>query len=326
MLRKTQGFSGKCRSVLRRRTTLELLANSTWVSWVGVALIGGALFLLGRVLQSEEDSRAAAEALSDSSQRTSTHAFIRKVRPLLNQYFVPIVRGKGTWENTRRKAKRDLISAGLRDELTPDEFIALKFFLVLFFPVTAAVLKALDLVDAGPLLIAGASVAGWFYPDFWAKGRMQRRQTEILKAMPFVVDLLALSTEAGLDFIGAIGRVVEKSKGNPLVEEFEQVLREIRVGSSRQDALREMGQRINMTEVNSFIAILISADQMGAPIGRVLRQQSEQIRAERMLRAEKAGAAAAQKLLLPIFLFVFPAVLMMVIGPLVLGMIYGGKT
>jgi tight adherence protein C len=155
---------------------------------------------------------------------------------------------------------------------------------------------------------------------------MQRRQTEILKAMPFVVDLLALSTEAGLDFIGAIGRVVEKSKGNPLVEEFEQVLREIRVGSSRQDALREMGQRINMTEVNSFIAILISADQMGAPIGRVLRQQSEQIRAERMLRAEKAGAAAAQKLLLPIFLFVFPAVLMMVIGPLVLGMIYGGKT
>jgi tight adherence protein C len=136
------------------------------------------------------------------------------------------------------------------------------------------------------------------------------------------VDLLALSTEAGLDFLGAIGKVVEKARPSPLVEEFAQLLKEIKVGASRQDALREMAARIDMTAINSFVAILISADQMGASIGKILRQQSEQIRSERMLRAEKAGAAAAQKVLLPVALFILPAVILMIMGPFGLSFIY----
>lgn len=140
--------------------------------------------------------------------------------------------------------------------------------------------------------------------------------------MPFIVDLLALSTEAGLDFVGAIGKVVEKAKLSPLVEEFSQLLKEIKVGASRQEALREMASRIGMTEINSFVAILISADQMGASIGKILRQQSEQIRVERLVRAEKAGAAASQKILLPLVLFILPAVFLMIGAPFVLGFIY----
>ena len=104
------------------------------------------------------------------------------------------------------------------------------------------------------------------------------------------------------------------------------MLKEIKVGSSRGEALREMAFRINMTEVNSFVAILISADQMGASIGKILRQQSEQIRVERMLRAEKAGAAAASKVLIPLVFFILPAVMLMVFGPFVLGMIYPNGT
>lgn len=140
--------------------------------------------------------------------------------------------------------------------------------------------------------------------------------------MPFIVDLLALSTEAGLDFVGAIGKVVEKAVHSPLVEEFAQLLKEIKVGSSRQEALREMAVRISMPEMNSFVAILISADQMGASIGKILRQQSDQIRTERLIRAEKAGAAAAQKILFPLVLFILPSVLLMVFGPFILGFIY----
>ena len=93
------------------------------------------------------------------------------------------------------------------------------------------------------------------------------------------------------------------------------------MGASRQESLREMATRISMPAVNSFVAILISADQMGASIGKILRQQSEQIRVERMLRAEKAGAAAAQKVLLPLVLFILPAVMLMIFGPFVLEMI-----
>ena len=137
---------------------------------------------------------------------------------------------------------------------------------------------------------------------------------------------MALSTEAGLDFIGAIGKVVEKAAPSPLVDEFEQLLKEIKVGSSRNEALREMANRIDATEVNSFIAILISADQMGAPVGKTLRQQSEQIRSDRFVRAEKAGAAAAQKLLFPLVFFILPAVLLMVFGPFFLSFLSSSGT
>jgi tight adherence protein C len=142
--------------------------------------------------------------------------------------------------------------------------------------------------------------------------------------MPFIVDLLALSTEAGLDFMGAIGKVVEKAKPSPLVEEFEQVLKEIQVGSSRAEALQEMSNRLNMSEISSFVAILISADQMGASIGKVLRQQSEQIRTERFLAGEKEGAKASQKIMLPMFLFILPAIMLTIFGPFLLQMMQSG--
>jgi tight adherence protein C len=97
----------------------------------------------------------------------------------------------------------------------------------------------------------------------------------------------------------------------------------MKVGSSRTEALREMALRIDLPEMNSFIAILISADQMGAPIGKILRQQSDQIRAARLLAAEKAGAAASQKVILPTVLFIVPAVFLMIAAPYVLSWIYG---
>jgi tight adherence protein C len=191
-----------------------------------------------------------------------------------------------------------------------------------FFPLVGGLLRAGDFIDIQWYYIVGSGLGGWFYPDMWINGRIQARQKKILISMPFIVDLLALSTEEGLDFVGSIGKVVEKAKPSPLVEEFGQLLKEIKVGSSRAEALREMALRIGMTEVNSFVAILISADQMGASIGKILRQQSEQIRIERILRAEKAGAAASQKVIIPLVVFILPAVMLMIFGPFILGMIY----
>ena len=104
--------------------------------------------------------------------------------------------------------------------------------------------------------------------------------------MPFIVDLLALSTEAGLDFVGAIGKVVEKADAESAGRGVRATAQGNQSRSSRQEALREMAARIDMTEVNSFVAILISADQMGASIGKILRQQSEQIRERIQARRE----------------------------------------
>lgn len=297
--------------------------NRDLVLGAGYLAVFVAVYLVSRMLLSEEERSAAQENLADLRNRKSSSKLVQTTRPFFTQYVVPMVRGKKMWDSRRIDYRRRLISAGLRDELTPDEFIAYKFFLVAFFPIVGLVLNALGILDLQWYTILAAGAAGFFYPDFWVKQLITRRQKQILRSMPFVVDLLSLSTEAGLDFIGAIQKVVDKAASSPLVEELGQMLREIKVGSSRAEALREMSNRIGMTEVNSFVAILISADQMGAAIGKILRQQSDQIRSERLLRAEKEGAKAASKVLLPSVLFLLPAVLLMVAGPFVLAFFTG---
>jgi len=297
---------------------ITAIEKGQFVIYTAYALIGIGTFLLGRMLVQEQESRAASENLSDLRNRKASDRLVAITRPFFTQYVVPIIRGKPFWESRRKIAKRKLIAAGLKDELNPDEFIAFKLFLIVFFPVIFALLKATDFLDLDVIYILASGVIGWFYPNFWVSSKIKTRQKQIIRAMPFIVDLLALSTEAGLDFIGAIGKVVEKAVQSPLVEEFSQMLKEIKVGASRQDALREMAARIDMTEVNSFVAILISADQMGASIGKILRQQSDQIRVDRIVRAEKAGAEAASKIILPLVLFVVPSVFLMIGAPFLL--------
>ena len=302
---------------------IQAIEKGQLVINAGYALIFLGVYILVRMLLQEQETRAAAENLSDARDRKATDPLVRITRPFFSQYVVPLIRGKPFWDNKRKIFRRKIITGGLKDELTADEFISFKLFLIIFFPIVLAFLKAGGFLDVEWYYIVGSGLAGWFYPNFWVNSRIQRRQKQILKSMPFIVDLLALSTEAGLDFVGAIGKVVEKAKPSPLVDEFAQLLKEIKVGSSRGEALREMGARVGMTEINSFVAILISADQMGASIGKILRQQSDQIRVQRMLLAEKAGAAAQQKVILPVVLFIMPAVLVMIFGPFILEVVYG---
>ncbi len=289
----------------------------------GYVLVGIAAYIIARMLVQEQETRAAQENLADLRDRKASNPLVKLLRPFFTQYIVPMIRGKPAWDQKRLLFKRRIIAAGLKEELTADEFIAFKVLLILFFPMVAGFLKAGEFLDIAWYYVLGSGLAGWFYPNFWVNGRIEARQKLVLRAMPFIVDLLALSTEAGLDFVGAIGKVVEKAQPSPLVEEFSQMLKEIKVGASRQEALREMALRIGMPQLNSFVAILISADQMGASIGKILRQQSEGIRSERMLRAEKAGAAASQKVIIPVIFCIMPAVLIMIFGPYAVAAFYG---
>ena len=288
-------------------------------------LLGLSVFLLVRMLMTEQESRAAQENLEDRGGKKSSFPFAALLRPFYSQYLVPVVRGRPYWEKSRRHWRRQLIAGGVKDEFSPDEFIAFKLIFIIFVPLILGLLRAAELIDISMYMSLGSGVVGWFLPGELLKRKVKDRQKKIRRAMPFIVDLLALSTEAGLDFVGAMSKVVEKAKPSPMVEEFGQLLKEIKVGSSRQDALREMAARINMTEINSFVAILISADQMGASIGKILKQQSDQIRNARMLAAEKAGAAAAAQVIVPVVLFIFPAVLILIIGPFALGMMNGQR-
>ncbi len=304
---------------------MGIIQRGQLVIYFAYFLLGLSVFLMVRMLMTEQESRAAQENLEDSRGQKSSFPFDRVLRPFYLQYLVPMVRGRPFWEKSRRHWRRQLIAGGVKDEFTADEFIAFKLIFIIFVPILLGLLQAAELVDLSAYVIIGSGVLGWFLPNLLLNGKVTERQKKIRVAMPFIVDLLALSTEAGLDFVGAIAKVVEKAKPSPLVDEFGQLLKEIKVGASRQDALREMATRTNMSEVSSFVAILISADQMGASIGKILKQQSDQIRNQRIVAAEKAGAAAAATLMLPTVIFIFPAIMLLILGPLALGVLYGQK-
>jgi tight adherence protein C len=176
------------------------------------------------------------------------------------------------------------------------------------------------------IVIIFLAALGYMFPDLYASANKKKRERSVRIDLPFFTDLLALSTEAGLDFIGAIQRIVDKAEaGSVLAEEFGSVLQDIKLGSSRADALRAMGDRLDMNEMTSFVGVLVDADSTGASISQVLKDQSNQMRLERFVRAEKAGAQASQLILLPIMLFILPAVFIMVFGPIIIQMMSGGK-
>ena len=284
--------------------------------------LGAAVYYLARTIFSDEEKRSAGRALGNyrADAPDAGNIVLRYSRPFFSRYIVPIVEDLKI-DNTRKILKRKLASAGLTEALTPDELYSFKLFLIVGFPVLLGFMKFAWEMDVPAYAFPIAMVVGFFYPDkIWLSAAIKNRQDDIRRAMPFVVDLLALSTEAGLDFMGAIGKVTQKAKPSALVQELDMLLKEIKVGSSRAEAMRNMAWRIDMQEMNSFVAVLISADEMGASIGKILRQQSEQIRHERFIRAEKAGAKASQAILLPMVLFIVPAIFILIFGPFMLGM------
>ena len=289
--------------------------------YVACALAFFAAYLLARTIFNEEQAHSAKKLLGedDKDRKKASDPIIKYSRPFFTRYVVPIV-SEMKLDEQRKQAKRKLISSGLIDELTPDEFLSMKVFLVLGFPLLLFVASVAYEIEIwwGWILLSGP--LGYKYPDMMVKGKMQERQKLARRAMPFIVDLLALSTEAGLDFVGAIGKVVQKANPSPLVDELSQVLKEMKVGSSRAEALREMAARLDMTEISSFVSILISADEMGASIGKVLRQQSEQLRLERTMAAEREGAKAASKILGPMFLLILPSIFITIGVPFFLQM------
>ena len=256
---------------------------------------------------------------SGDAPKKSKSAVIRLTRPLIHRLVLPLI-ARYELKEYKENLKREIQSAGLASyELNENEYLGLQVFLGILLPMVLIVFNFL--FDMGyPWW--GNILFGMF--AFFLSEILRRwcsraeRRTQILIDLPFVVDLLALSTKAGMDFIGAIQRVVEKMTNGPLAEEMAQVLRDLKLGSSRSEALNALAWRINMSEVSSFIAVLTTADSLGAGITDVLRQQSDQMRQERFVRAEKAGAEASQKIFLPIVAFILPAVMLMVFGPLIL--------
>jgi len=164
------------------------------------------------------------------------------------------------------------------------------------------------------LFTALLGVLGFYLPLIWLGRKIKRRQGEILKALPDALDLLTITVEAGLGFDAAMNKVTEKWD-NELGWAFARTIAEISMGKGRKAALRDMADRAEVTELTSFVAAIIQADQLGVSIARVLRIQSEQMRIRRRQRAEELAQQAPIKMMIPLTFLIFPSILVVLLGP-----------
>jgi tight adherence protein C len=164
------------------------------------------------------------------------------------------------------------------------------------------------------LLVVGFGLFGYLLPDTYLTKRTRSRRERIAADLPNALDLLAVSVEAGLGFDGAVARLCERIDG-PLAEELRLTLQEMRIGESRENALKKLAARADVPAVSSFVRAMVQADQLGMSIGRILRVQANDARLKRQAAAEERAMKAPVKMLIPTVLFIFPAMFLVILGP-----------
>ena len=228
------------------------------------------------------------------------------------------------FEKVRVTADRKLVAAGFEGLLSGKEFLALKLLMpVICGALWFALLRLISVLSPQSEIAKNTFLAFllglalfYYYPLLWLRRVLRARHTAIQRALPFVLDLLTLSVEAGMDFMSALQRNCERRKLDPLNEELIRMTREIQIGTPRRTALRNMAQRVDLGDLRSVAHALIQADELGVSIGAILRIQSDQMRARRFDRAEKLANEAPVKMLGPLMLCIFPAVFIILLGPI----------
>ena len=169
------------------------------------------------------------------------------------------------------------------------------------------------------LLTVGFALAGWMLPFLAIKRQARRRQAELQRALPDALDLMVVCVEAGLGLNQALVRVGEEMDrvSRVLGEEFTLVSLEIRAGTPREEALRHLGDRTGLPDVRAFVSMLVQTDRFGTSIAKALRIHADELRTKRRQRAEEAAAKLTVKLLIPIVLFIFPSIFIVILGPAV---------
>ncbi|MGE0800195.1 MAG: type II secretion system F family protein [Lautropia sp.] len=223
----------------------------------------------------------------------------------------------------RRRCVDRLRQAGLEHALTVDQFVAGQAI------GAALALGLLAVVTAGleslPLAVwLGTAVVGAMLPASWLRDRIDRRARAIAKVLPFYLDVITLAIEAGANMTGALQHAVDKGPQGPMAEELHRVLRDVRAGRTRADALRMMAERLRMPAISNWIAAVLAAERQGSSLGPILRAQAEQRRTERFLRAEAQALKAPVKMLFPLMTCIFPCTFIVVFFPIAVRIIEDG--
>ncbi|MBI4492343.1 MAG: type II secretion system F family protein [Chloroflexi bacterium] len=246
----------------------------------------------------------------------------RVLKPLIRKLSEALLRMQTRRQGVKKResgmaaVQRRLNLAGNPYNWTPTDFLGVKAFAALalggalFFLMTAGGKVGMAIPAA-----AVAGLLGWFGPDMMLYSKTGARQKEVVKGMPDALDLLVISVEAGLGFDAAVARLCQKSD-NALTREFARAQAEMRVGRPRREAMKDIVSRTEVPDLANFISAIIQAEQLGVSVSRVLSIQSDQMRTVRRQRAEQTAAQAPLKMIPVLALFIFPALCIIILGPI----------
>jgi tight adherence protein C len=280
---------------------------------VGVLVAALVVYVGNGVVAARQSSASRLSALTTRSEALDAGFSERAVAPMVQGLGRTVLRfTPSDWVG---RAQHKLVLAGWAERMDGNTWAAIRILAV----VAAFVLGVLaqSFVDGSTMKLIVFGVVmflGIFGPVSRLNGRINDRRREMERQLPDVIDLLVISVEAGLGFDAALGRVVQNVPGT-LTREFSRTLQETRVGVGRVEALRNLAERTDVDDLNSFILALVQADQFGVSIARVLRVQAEEMRIRRRQRAQEKAFKAPVKLVFPLVFFIFPALFVVILGP-----------
>lgn len=301
---------------------------------IAVILLG-AIILVVVGIRSPQGAEPLEDRLAEYAARGETASLeeIELSQPFTQRIVVPIAKKMGefvmrfTPQNAITSMSKKLELAGNPGNLDPAVFFALRFlgipFGAFFFIIDAISLPGSFWDGKGLLFGLPAAIFGFYLPDIILQGRIDARQKSIKKAMPDGLDLLTICVEAGLGFDAAMSKLYEKWD-NELGRAFGRVVREIQLGKLRREALRDMADRLGVSEMSSFVAAVIQSEQLGVSMAHVLRIQADQMRIRRRQLAEEEAHKAPIKMLFPMAIFIFPALCIVLMTPAFLILIEQG--
>lgn len=227
------------------------------------------------------------------------------------------------WGNSSVRTR--FMQAGLRQTYAPALFFAAKTTLAVALPLLTFLFLSTSGARYGARynanslllwLLCAASI-GYYLPNILLRNIISRRQRDIFECFPDALDLMTVCVEAGLAIDAALARVAAEIslKSRVLADELQLVTLELRAGNSKEKALRNLALRTGVEDIDALVAMLIQAERFGTSIADSLRVQSDQLRTKRRQRAEEAAAKIALKLLFPLIFFIFPSLLVVLMGP-----------
>ncbi len=294
---------------------IMVFASCCMIFYTIVSLVNKDKLSISSRLEAIKKSR-----LTIDNEELNQPLLTRVIRPMLD--YMGRAMMKITPGEMLASLESKVIKAGSPGNLTVKEWANIQALIVTVLPLLTYIVTRGSGVKTGTLIlfIASEIALGFILPGFILGKLLTTRQKTILNSLPDVIDLITVSVEAGLGFDGALMKVVDKKPG-PLADEFDKVLQEIKVGRQKKDALRDMSQRLDIQDFTAFAGSIIQADQFGVGIANVLRIQSEQMRLKRKQRAQERAMKVPVKMLIPMVVFIFPTLFIVLLGPVVLKLI-----